>query len=275
MGATGVKRLDVGEVLSSAFDLYGDHWKTLVGFAAIVSGFGALLNAIVVELGLTGLILSLVLFLPSIIVSALLSGMFTVLIADVRDGVQDKSFGEIFAVVVPKLVPLILTSILVGLAVILGFVLLIIPGIIALVWFYLSSVVVVLEDKYYTDAMGRSRELVSGFFWPALGLGIITILIAAITQGIIGGVVGAIFSGTLGAFIGTTLAGAIVQPFTASVPVLAYYQLSGEDADPNAGIGPATTHHAVDPGHTAPPVTGTPESSAYTPPPAPPTESDQ
>jgi hypothetical protein len=54
------------------------------------------------------------------------------------------------------------TQILVGLIVLLGFLLLIIPGIIFSLWFLIVGPVVILEGVGGTKALGRSRELMRG-----------------------------------------------------------------------------------------------------------------
>lgn len=71
-----------------------------------------------------------------------------------------------------RLLPLIGTSILMGLAVAGGFLLLIIPGILCLIWFSLSQHVVVIEEVGGLTALKRSKKLVSPHWatFAALGL---------------------------------------------------------------------------------------------------------
>jgi hypothetical protein len=74
-------------------------------------------------------------------------------------------------------VPLVLTWLLTGLVVGLGFVLLIIPGIIFLLWFMLVSRVVVVEGRWGTGAMTRSKQLMKGNMGTGLVLSILTFVI--------------------------------------------------------------------------------------------------
>lgn len=60
-------------------------------------------------------------------------------------------------------------SILVGLTVIAGFVLLVIPGIIFMVWFSFAYFFLLFEGVKGVDAMKRSRELVRGRWFPVFG----------------------------------------------------------------------------------------------------------
>lgn len=116
----------------------------------------------------------------------------------------------------------LLVSILVGLAVGIGFLLLIIPGIILLVMFSVSVPAVVVENRRGTDAMRRSWELVSHHFWHVLGV----ILVAAILAGIVSGLVSAIggSNGLLRAIF-QAIAQIITAPFTALVSILLYLDL--------------------------------------------------
>jgi len=82
-----------------------------------------------------------------------------------------------------RLLPLIGTSILMGLAVAGGFLLLIIPGILCMIWFSLSQHVVVIEELSGVAALKRSKKLVSPHWatFVALGLvlGVISWLLSA------------------------------------------------------------------------------------------------
>ncbi len=60
-------------------------------------------------------------------------------------------------------------SLLSGFIVSIGFLLLIIPGIIFSIWFGFAAILVVLGNLGPTDALKKSKDLVSGYFWPVLG----------------------------------------------------------------------------------------------------------
>lgn len=61
--------------------------------------------------------------------------------------------------------PFFLVSLLTGLIIGLGFLFLIVPGIIFAVWFAFPTYVVICEDKRGFKALSRSRELVKGHWW--------------------------------------------------------------------------------------------------------------
>jgi uncharacterized membrane protein len=68
-------------------------------------------------------------------------------------------------------------SILVGLAIGIGFVLLIVPGILAMVFFMFSTVIVIDRDLGPIEAMKESMAIGRGHRWPLLGLIALAMLI--------------------------------------------------------------------------------------------------
>ncbi len=88
--------------------------------------------------------------------------------AEVVGGVRT-STREVFGFAWKKLWAFSLLSILVGLVVGLGFLLLIVPGILFLVWFQFSQFEMIVKDVGIKEAMGNSRRLVAGRFWKVLG----------------------------------------------------------------------------------------------------------
>ncbi|MFX1487270.1 MAG: zinc-ribbon domain-containing protein [Promethearchaeota archaeon] len=114
------------------------------------------------------------------------------------------SFGHASA----RFLSLLGSAILFGLAVIVGFILLIIPGILFFVWFLLSSQCVILEDQTAASSLGRSKYYVGGNWWKTFGV--------VIVAGIIMGVGMAISNAIAYAFV-TGLAGIIGYTFIVSV----------------------------------------------------------
>jgi uncharacterized protein YqhQ len=157
---------------------------------------------------------------------------------DVRDGRIDSSIGQLFERVQPYVGRLIGAGILAGLGIALGFVLLIVPGLILLTWWCLIAPVIVLEKKHIGESFSRSRELVRGHAWTVFGIVIITVLASAIASGLIQ----SIFS-FLGPFlrywIGGTIANAIVDPFIAVALTLMYFHLRESPAAETPAAAPA------------------------------------
>ncbi len=102
--------------------------------------------------------------------SVLYQGMVVELVNDVEDGRRDHSVIELLRSVEPVLLALLGVSILFGVGVGIGFVLLIIPGLILLVMWSVVAPVTVLERPGVFAAFGRSRELVRGNGWAVFGV---------------------------------------------------------------------------------------------------------
>jgi hypothetical protein len=129
---------------------------------------------------------------------------------------RNPTVGSSFAYGGRRFGPLLWTSVLYGLAVGVGFLLLIVPGIIALFWFYLYGNVVVTERRSGFDALKRSRALMKGNVSKVITIGFLTFVIGAaagacgqlIPQPQVGAVVQAIMQGfayILGAAISVVL----------------------------------------------------------------------
>src|SRR5436309_8556006 len=97
-------------------------------------------------------------------------------------------------------------SIVVGIIVFLGFIALIIPGIILAIMYSLALPVLLIENRGVLDSMGKSRQLVSHrwlkTFATFLVLAIIVIIASAIVNAITGplGIAGPVVNGILSAF---------------------------------------------------------------------------
>ncbi|QDV71948.1 hypothetical protein K2D_00670 [Planctomycetes bacterium K2D] len=140
--------------------------------------------------------------LLSLIVQPLTTGALIFAIADIYLGRQP-TVGNAFGRALSRWLALVGTTILYALAVGAGFVLLIIPGIIATLWFYLYQPVVVLEEEAGVAALKRSRNLMKDNLGKAFTIGFLVFLIvvgvtassALIPQEHTGVVVGGILQG--------------------------------------------------------------------------------
>jgi len=218
----------VGEILGEAWGLYTKFFKRFFVIAAVVYLVVNLLNALVATAFGHGAGITVLLALISTVVSFVgtfwLQGALVYAVEDVRDGRIDTTVQQVFERVRPYLGTLIVAGLLAGLGIAIGFVLLIVPGLVLLTWWCLIVPVVVLEGKPVSEAFSRSRELVRGHGWTVFGAVIVAIIVTAIASGIIQ----AIFSG-LGSFlrtwIGGTIASAVTGPFLAVMLTLLYFKL--------------------------------------------------
>jgi len=243
-GGPGLPPRGIGEILSTAFEIYKANAQNLLMIVAIVvvplTFISAFIGGVVFApdtetvLGTTvevstrtataGLIVLLVGVVIGVIINAVLQAaiMRGAAQGSIGDPVDiDASYKWGFA----RFGSVLLISILVGLAVLGGFILLIIPGIIFMVMFAVAIPALVVENLRGTDAMSRSWNLVKGNFWHALGLIIVAGIITAVVGGVIGAIGGAISDNWFVAWIFQAIAQIITAPFAAIVSVLLYLDL--------------------------------------------------
>lgn len=117
---------------------------------------------------------------------------------------------------------LILLALLIALVVGVGFILLIIPGIIFLVFLAVAVPAFIVERLGVTDSMSRSWRLVRGQWWFTL----LVIVVTALLTGVVSGILTAIGNGNFFLYwIMSSIAQIITAPFSALVLVLLYFDL--------------------------------------------------
>jgi hypothetical protein len=153
--------------------------------------------------------------------------MVVTLVQDVQDGRRDHSVGELIRSVEPVFWPLVAVSILFGLGLAVGFILLIIPGLILMVIWSVVAPVTVLERPGPFVAFGRSRELVRGNGWNVFGV-IVLVFLAVAVVSIAAGLI-ASGLGSLGRALVQWAVNAALAPVTAlSASVLYFALLRGD-----------------------------------------------
>jgi hypothetical protein len=192
--------MSVSGILDTTFRLYRDRFVTFLLIALIVYVPFSLLTTFVLPaqtatassahgagpsppqfnvvgslLGFSGIFVFSVIFLP------LCSAALTHNISAAYLG-KDLSAGDSYKRAAPRLAGLIGTQILAGIIVLLGLILLIVPGIIFSLWFYVLVPVVVLEGIAGSGALGRSRELMRGNLGKAFLVGLLAGILVAVQK---------------------------------------------------------------------------------------------
>ena len=234
-------RIEPGRVIGEAFQTYRDHAGALLGGAVIVIGLAAVINGLFATTGSLALVTVGVLI--SIVAGVLYAGYVVKLVQDVRDGRRDFSVGELFSAAAPYIGTLFLNGLLAGIAITIGFILIIVPGLILITIWSVIAPSIVVEDRGVIEAFGRSRELVRGNGWNVFGAIVLAFLIV-IAVSIVAGLIGSAL-GDAGRVVLQAIANVVTAPIAALVASILFFDLGG-------GVGaPATA--AEPPAPTAEP----------------------
>jgi hypothetical protein len=240
--------MTAGEILDVAFGIYRRHLSTLITISVLLIAlplllFGAGIGAMTPAMygNPASLLGTLLLMLCVYLVLAQFAMGASVLV--IGEGYLGRPFtaGEAIRRTVPKLGALVATALLVGLLAFLGFMLLVIPGIILSCGLVVTTQVVMLEAPGgATAAMGRAWSLTRGFRWRMFLLLLVSFVLTFVVVIGVNVLVEVVF-GLLGASVRAgqspgltaTLAGQAVQliantvvtPLPYCILTVAYYDL--------------------------------------------------
>jgi hypothetical protein len=234
------RKLDVGGTLSQAFSIYGSQAGVLLPLALGLFLVVAIINGLAAGSAL----LLLVAVAVSIIAATLYQGMVVTLVGDVQDGTRDYSVGDLVDSAKHVILPLIGAGILAGIGISIGFILLVVPGLILLTIWAVIAPVIVLERTGVMAAFGRSRELVRGNGWRVFGVIVSVFLIVAVARIVLGAIAVSISDTIVARIIFDWIGSALTAPISAIVAAVIYFHLKGAkeggvDAPPAVDPGPA------------------------------------
>jgi hypothetical protein len=217
-GATEPK-IDIGRTIQRGLETIGNHLPGYLGLALLLAGLPAFLSYYYlmdsVEQGDVGIFLS-PLYWGSMLLTWLSSTLLQASV--VRSAVLDLSgrpadIAGSLGLAFRLLLPLVGLTILLSIITTVGFLLLIVPGVILYIMLIVSVPVLVEERLGVIDSMGRSRELTRGSRWRILGLLLLFVLFYFLLAMLLGFVVVA-----LG--LNDILAQSIVQGVTSTATTL-------------------------------------------------------
>jgi hypothetical protein len=142
---------------------------------------------------------------------------------------QKAGIGDCISRGLSSIIPVIVGSILLSIGIMIGFMLLIIPGIIlALMWWvYVPAIVV--ERKGIIEAFGRSRELTRGRRWHILGLLVVLVILMIVVSVVVNFLVVLIaMQGGFAADIVSYVFNALLTAFISVLVAVGYYYLRAE-----------------------------------------------
>ncbi len=180
--------------------------------------------------GMAGVAVLILEITVSLILAGVVQGALSRMTIDHAEG-QRPSIGRSLHAVWAVLWPLLTLTLVVSLACITALLLLLVPGLILLTMWSVTTPVLMAEDRRLTAAMGRSRALTKGARWPILGLNLLLILfIFAVALGLnllaaAAGMAPAVLAGTqpiplgfaLGSSLTNSVTNAVVGPLYAAL----------------------------------------------------------
>ncbi len=213
-----------GGVIGRAWDIYKSQFGLLF-IAAVLLTLITLAVAFIIG-PLVGLV--------NFILGLFYTGGVVRLVQDVEDGRRDEEASSLFKGVAPVFWQLLGVAILAGIGIAIGFVLLIIPGLILITIWSVVIPVVVLEKPGVFASFGRSRELVRGHGWQVFGTLVLAWLIAVGLAVVVGVIVGIAGAGDAVVAIANWLVTALTLPLVALVSSVLYFRLRAVQSEATA-----------------------------------------
>lgn len=242
-----LRQMGIGELVDGAVKLYRRDWLALMGISALV-----LVPVTFIQLWVTQTMVAsvdvfatdeefqamttqlIIVTLVFVVVQVFIVQPF--LVAAISRAAADAclgksvTLGQTLRYALSRLPAILWVTIITLVVTTIGFILLIIPGILALVRLTLTPAIVVVEDVRGTSAVSRSWSLTGGHFWRVFATLILAGIISAVGAAIIQ-IPTEVIASMLGpegwpvSALGTALASVVVTPFSLLIVVLLYFDL--------------------------------------------------
>jgi len=212
-------KLDIGGVFEATTEIYKKCFGTVWIVALILLIPAAIIVALLGNDGLLGLVGSIV----NLVATAWLLGSIIRVVQDVEeDGQVDWGVGDVLSSVTGKLVGIILLQIVVSILVFIGFIFVIIPGVILALMWAVSMPSLVVEDRGVFDSMSRSSELTKSNRMRILGVVLVVLAIYAVVL-----ILGVLLTAAIPivGVIALVVLGVIAYPYVAIISTVLYYRL--------------------------------------------------
>lgn len=173
------------ELFKGSWEIFQNRWKTLAAIQLPMLVFIPLGVIVVILVGSTTLLYTAL--VVGILVSVLVQLWAQVaLIFAIKDSKEGIGFKESYKRAWRVLRSYLWVSLLVGLSVLGGFLLLVIPGFIFMVWFGLAGYIVIDRGTKGTAALKASKALVKGKFWAVvlrfLVIGVLGLVLVSVRE---------------------------------------------------------------------------------------------
>lgn len=218
-----IGQIEVGSVMRKVFRIYVDQASVLMPAAAVVFVITGIVTELIVATESTGL--ELVALIVDLVAGTLFTGMVVELVADVQDGRRDTSAIQLLRAVTPVLGQLIIVGIVTGVLEGIGFVLILVPGLILMTLWSVVAPVVVVENPGGLRSLGRSRELVRGNGWQVFSVIIVLVIGVYVASNLIDAA--AASAGSAAHIVVRVVVGILAAPISALAAAVLYFELRG------------------------------------------------
>jgi hypothetical protein len=213
----------ISEVLGDALSVYRRLWRRSIVVAGLVFAVVSLADAFAARRSTAAT--TLVSVILALVGGLLVQGALVEVVRDLHEGRDPGPIGTYYSRTRDRLGTLFAASLLYGVGVAVGFLLLLVPGLIAVARWALVVPLVVIERLGVGEAFSRSSRLVKG----QTGRVLVLVVVSSIITGLVSVAVRSAF-GFLpefaGDWIGGTIASAIAVPYQAHVLTVLYYRLT-------------------------------------------------
>jgi hypothetical protein len=219
-------------VLSEAWTLYKRHAAHFLLISFVIYLVIAVITALLsLALGSFGAILG---GLLSLFGAFLLQAALVKAVQDARDGRHDLDLGATVSAALPFVGTVAIASIFASIAIGIGFVLIIVPGLILLTFLSLIVPEIVIGGASAFESFGRSWRTVRGYAWHVFGTYVLVFVIMIVAEFVVGLILLAL-PYTARNSIADVVVGTLFAPFLAAVVTLVYDRLTaahGQPAEP-------------------------------------------
>jgi hypothetical protein len=222
-----LRPLSVGEILDTSFSLYRRHFGALATVSLVCTGLPLVLRLFVEAAGglFAHLTLAMVYVLSLVVLSLIATGATVFIVSESYLG-RPLTAREALRRATPYMGRILIASLLMALVIGLGFLLMVIPGIILGVGLAVAIPAVVLETgQSASGALSRSWELTRGSRWRIFGLGLTLFVLLYVPVVAISGLVAWLIPGGAAAGFGPSSTATIVALAIGGVVQLFIYPL--------------------------------------------------
>ncbi len=232
MTGVALRPLSVGEIIDASFQVYRRHFSALATIVLLCSGLPMLLQIYMRTASGPHLGLSLVYAVLALVLGLISTGATVFVVSESYLG-RGITAGDALARATPFVWPLILASLAMGIVVLIGLLLFVVPGLIAVCGLAVTVPALVVESLGPTAAMGRSWALTQGHRLRMLGLFVVIFILLVVpylaVMGVFGVVAATVGGGSAMILLVGVVIAAILQlllsPLYQAALVIAYYDL--------------------------------------------------